>query len=389
MRKPVRKKLIPKNLTRNFVITLLILLVFGLIMIYDATSVHSQSVYGTPYKFVLLQFVWTGVGFLGFLFFFKLDYRKFSPLAYIIFFVSLISLLFLAVASRISCGSGISFAPCINGANRWVFLNPSPLPEIPFLGVLGFQPAELAKLGIVLYLSYHLSFKTKKEEGFSVYLFVTLLISCLIVMQPNLSTAIIVYLIGTTMYFSTGFKFFPVLISFVFLLLISLVLTLVSPYRLSRLRTHIGNSTGEELKEDYHSRQVSIALGSGGIFGMGFGQSRQKYQYLPEVASDSIFAIIGEELGLIGTVLLISTFTFFLFLGFQIGQNATDTVGRLLVVGVTSWMGFQFFINVAAMVRLIPLTGVPMPLVSYGGSSMVFSLIGLGIVANISKHSRV
>ena len=129
-----------------------------------------------------------------------------------------------------------------------------------------------------------------------------------------------------------------------------------------------------------------IALGSGGLFGVGFGQSRQKFQYLPEVSSDSIFAIIGEELGFIGTTLVVVLFVLFIYKGFTIAKQAPDLLGRLLAVGITSWIGLQFFVNVAAMIEIIPLTGIPIPLISYGGSSMIFSLMGLGILANIASQ---
>jgi len=134
-------------------------------------------------------------------------------------------------------------------------------------------------------------------------------------------------------------------------------------------------------------KQILISLGTGGTFGVGFGQSKQKFQYLPEVASDSIFAIIGEEFGFVGTTIFVLAFSFFIYKGFQIAKNSPDMFGRLLAAGVTTWMAVQFFVNVAAMIRLIPLTGIPLPLVSYGGSATVFSLIGLGLLSSVSNNS--
>lgn len=355
-------------------------------MIYDATSIYSSEVYGSSHKFVLLQLGWILVGLLGFLLFFLLDYRKISAVAYSLFFVSLCFLVFLAVVSLLPCNSGISFTPCINGANRWIFFNPAPLPQIPFLGVLGFQPAELAKLSLILYLAFQIALKARKEDSFWVYFIASGLFSFLVLLQPNMSTAMMIFLIGSIIYFSSGFTLKPLFLVGPLLVVLTIAVILVSPYRRMRLTTFL-TGEGRESSEGYHAKQITIALGSGGFSGVGFGQSRQKYQYLPEVASDSIFAIIGEELGFIGTTFVLMFFSYFLYLGFLTVRNAPDLLGRLLAVGITSWMGLQFFVNAAAMTKIIPLTGVPMPLISYGGSSMVFSLMGLGILANISKQS--
>ena len=157
-----------------------------------------------------------------------------------------------------------------------------------------------------------------------------------------------------------------------------------SEYRRQRVLTYFGSNT--DSASNYHVEQVNLALGSGGVFGKGLGQSRQKFNFLPEVTSDSIFAIIGEELGFVGTSLFILLFTYFLYRGFKIAKASTDDFGMLLGVGIMAWLGIQYSINVSAMVGLIPLTGVPLPLVSYGGSSTIFVLAGLGIVAQISKH---
>ncbi len=148
--------------------------------------------------------------------------------------------------------------------------------------------------------------------------------------------------------------------------------------------------SGEDSSESsYHVKQALVALGSGGFSGVGFGQSKQKYQYLPEVASDSIFAIIGEEFGFIGTVVVVLAYGLFIFKGFRIAKKSQDMFGKLVSIGISSWLGIQFFINVASMTKLIPMTGVPIPLISYGGSSLVFSLIGLGILANVQKNSSL
>ena len=202
-----------------------------------------------------------------------------------------------------------------------------------------------------------------------------------------MSTAALIFLIGLAMYFVSGAKLLPLLVSLPVLVVTGIGFILSSSYRRDRLLTFLNPGESGELSLGYHIKQIQIALGSGGWFGLGFGQSRQKFQYLPEVASDSIFAIIGEEFGFIGTTMFVVLFSYFIFKGFTIAKESTNLLGRLLATGVTTWVAFQFFINVAAMTRIIPLTGVPLPLVSYGGSSLVFSLMGLGILANISARN--
>lgn len=296
----------------------------------------------------------------------------------------------LALVSLFPCNSSIFFAPCVNGANRWFYLNASPLPKLPLLGVVGFQPGEMAKLSLLIYLSVKIPKQLEKgKDPFMTFLIPTALVSGLILAQPNMSTATLVFIIGLATYFASGASLKPLFKLVPFLLIIATAGILLSPYRRERLLTQIRGSTDNTDREQgYHIKQVQIALGSGGLLGVGFGQSRQKYYYLPEVASDSIFAIIGEEFGFVGTTIVILAFSYLIYKGFNIAFKSESLRGRLLAVGVTSWLGVQFFVNVAAMTQIIPLTGVPIPLISYGGSSMVFSLMGLGILANIGKESQ-
>jgi cell division protein FtsW len=387
----MRKKRIPPSKTdfdKVFVLLTFLLIGFGVFMIYDATIIHSQLVYGNAYKFVLLHLGWVFMGILAFLFFFKVDYTKLKTFTYILFITSIIMLVILAILGLIPCDSSLNFAPCINGANRWLYFNPPPLPQIPLVGVIGFQPSSFAKLALVLYLSFQISKNLKKDEDtFWVYLITTVIVTGLVLIQPNMSTAVIIFIIGTIIYFSSGAGLKRLFIMIPIVVALALLFILASPYRRSRLFTLIGSGPSDQLESSYHINQVSIALGSGGLGGLGFGQSRQKYQYLPEVASDSIFAIIGEEFGFIGSTVFMSVFLLFLYRGLKIALDADDLLGKMIAIGVISWIGIQFIINLSAMSRIIPLTGVPIPLISYGGSSLIFSMIGLGIVANISRKN--
>ena len=378
---------------RKFFIAVTSFLLFGLLMIADSTSVSSKNLYGDPYRFVILQATWAAAGLVAFYFFYRIDYRSLIKISRSLFLFNLLALIVLAVVGLMPCSTSIPFSPCVNGANRWLYLNPPPLPAIPFLGVLGFQPGELAKLSVIVYLASQLSLISQKDKSaknkkpFEVYLKITVLMAGLIILQPNMSTAAMVFILGTIIYFVSGAPLKPIFITIPIFLLLAILVILSSPYRMARLKAMISGEDGSE--SSYHVKQALVALGSGGFFGVGFGQSKQKYQYLPEVASDSIFAIIGEEFGFIGTLVVVLAYSLFIFKGFRIAKKSQDMFGKLVSIGISSWLGIQFFINVASMTKLIPMTGVPIPLISYGGSSLVFSLIGLGILANVQKNSSL
>ena len=381
---------------KPFFVIIAFLLVFGLFIIYNSTAYFSQSTFGSPFRFVLLQLVWIVVGLVGFFIFSNLDYKKLKSISFVLFVASIIFLVILGFVGTFFCKApddvGTLFAPCINGASRWLYINPKPLPALPFVGVMGLQPSELAKLSIILYLAVQLSkFENRKRQNldpFIVYLVTSILFAFLLLLQPNMSTAVLVFMIGSVIYWVSGYSSLPLFIAGPITGGLGLLLILTSDYRRARLLTLLGVTSEVDHQAGYHIKQIMIALGSGGFFGLGFGQSRQKYQYLPEVASDSIFAIIGEEFGFVGTSIIILTFGYLIYLGFNIAKKAPDKMGRMLAAGITSWIGLQFFINVAAMTKLIPLTGMPIPLISYGGSSMVFTLMGLGVLRNIQKQIK-
>jgi len=393
MRKKADRK--KKYGDRSLFTMMLLLLGFGLLMIANATSISSSNLYGNPYRFAILQLGWIVAGLICFIIFYNLDYKKISKVSRGLFIFTLVSLIILAIAGLAPCSSSTTFAPCINGANRWLYINPPPLPEVPFLGVVGFQPGELSKLAIVLYLSSQLSLISQKggkksenqKESLLTYLKISVILSGLIILQPNMSTASLVFVLGTIVYFVSGAPIKPIIGIFIGAFVLGVLFMVSSKYRLERLKAMLPG--GGDSESSYHVTQALVALGSGGVSGVGFGQSKQKYQYLPEVASDSIFAIIGEEFGFIGTVTVILLYSYLIYMGFKIANNSGDMLGKLIAVGVSSWFGIQFFINVASMTKVIPMTGVPIPLISYGGSSMIFSLMGLGILANIQKQSEL
>ncbi len=362
------------------------LLTVGLIFIYNSSIAHSQNIFGNPYRFFILHLGWVALGFLGFKIFSKIAYKRLVGVSSVMYVVTLVFLLFLALWGLLPCTMSTSFAPCINNANRWLVFNPSPLPKLPFIGELSFQPSELAKLAIVLFLAFKFKHLSKSVKSFSAYLLYASIYSILVLLEPNMSTAIIIFVIGSAMYVASGETLKPFIYLVPVLALLFIAFVLISPYRRERLmtymnKTHVTSST----EEGYQVKQVKIALGSGGLFGVGFGQSRQKYTYLPEVSTDSIFAVIGEEFGFIGSFVISGAFLFLVLKALEVAKAAGTFEGKLVATGVATWLGVQFLIHMAANSGLIPYTGVPLPLISYGGSSLLFSMIAIGVLVNISR----
>ena len=376
----------PHYLKNNpLILCVLFLLFAGLYFVFNATVITSLETYGSPYRFAIFHFFWILIGLGFFYFFFNLDLFKLRKVTVIFYIVSLLTLIPLFVARFFPCDAGMSFAPCTNGAIRWLVLNPEPLPKIPLIGTISFQPSELAKLSIILVTSY---FLTKETLNFNqkikrIILF-NLPLIVFVFFQPNKSTSFIMLSILFSLYFVYGQKLKYLLYAFVPLIVVFITFIFMNSYSLERVLTFL--KINENESSNYHSRQVQISLGSGGLFGVGLGQSRQKFSFLPEISSDSIFAIIGEEAGLVGSMVILGVIFYVIYLGIGIAEKQSESYFKLLALGITSWFGVQTIVNVGAMVGLIPLTGVPLPLISYGGSSTIFMMIAFGILANISKN---
>jgi len=293
------------------------------------------------------------------------------------------------IASFLPCENAIIFARCENAANRWFYFNPPPFPQIPIIGELGFQPSELAKLTLTIFLAVQLSRSFKKKyQPFWYYLLGAGFFSALIILQPNMSTSVTVFIIGTLMYITSGATLKPLFLLFPIMLFMAFLFIMTTPYRRERLMTFFkSNQTTLNQEEDYQIKQAKIALGSGGFFGKGLGQSRQKYGYTPEIASDATFAIVGEEFGFVGVSVLLFCYGLLIFKGLTIAKRAVSSEESLIAVGVTSWIGLQLLIHVTSNTGMIPYTGVTLPLISYGGSSLLFTLMGLGLLANIDRTS--
>lgn len=343
-------------------VAVVVLSLFGILMVYDSSVAIAIRDFGNQYYYLRDQLKWLGVGFAALTVFSFIDYHRWYKIALPILVVTL--LLLLAVFLP---GIGIRAL----GAHRWINF-----------GFFVLQPAELAKLALVIYLSAWFSFRERKR--LTAFVLLVSMVVGLVLLEPDLGTSVIIVAIALLLYFSSGAPvlhfaaIIPVLVAGV------LVLSIMSPYRMARLTTFL-HPDRDPLGSSYHIRQVLLGLGSGGWFGVGIGQSRQKYEYLPEANTDSIFAIIGEETGFVGSTAVILMFVFASWRGFRIAKRARDGFGRLLAIGITSWISLQTIINLSAMVALLPLTGVPLPFISYGGSSLIIMLAAVGIVLNISR----
>ncbi len=345
--------------------TVLFLTIFGLFMIYDASSYIAFRDFQDKYYYIKEQSINALLGISMLLFFNFFDYRKLYNLSIIILILAIIMLFAVFVP-----GVGVYAL----GAHRWINL-----------GFTVLQPAEFVKLSLAIYLSAW--FSTKERGRLMAFGMLLGLVIVLVMAQPDMGTASIILFEAVILYFLSGADIRHFLYMIPFIGVGTLILILLAPYRVARLTTFLNMGPNLE-NASYHVKQILIALGSGGLLGVGAGNSLQKYAYLPENVTDSIFAIIAEEFGFLGATALLIIYIVFLWRGFIIATHARDTFGKLLAGGIISFIGIQAVINLAAMTALIPLTGVPLPFISYGGSALIIDLAAVGILLNISKQSQ-
>jgi len=359
------------------IIVIFVLLLFGILVQASVSAIFAQEKFGKPTYYLFHQLSWgivPGV-FLAF-FAFKINLSFFKKWSWIFILINLI-LMTLVLVPGIGIISG--------GAPRW--LN---------FGFFTFQPSEFLKLTFIIYLSAWLAERNKKvlsrdrKKNWQItllpFLIVVGIIAFLLARQLDLSTLIIILATAGLIYFSAGTPLWHSAFLFLLGLAITYFLIRFTPYRLKRILTLI-NPLYDPMGFGYQLKQALIGIGSGGIFGVGLGLSSQKFGFLPQTMSDSIFAIFAEEVGFIGASFLVIAFLFFFWRGFKISKGSSDKFSQLFAIGMTSWICLQAFTNIGAMIGIIPLAGIPLPFISYGGSHMVAELIGVGILLNISKSS--
>lgn len=356
----------------NLLMIVTILLAIGIVMVFSASSVSAYFRMGDPYYFLKRQLLWGALGYVVMIFFMNYDYWKLKKFSNITLLITICLLVAVLIP-----GIGIE----INEAKRWIGF-----------GGLTIQPSEIAKIGIVLYMSTSLENGGKDKlnnffKGLVPYLVLLGVIFILIVMEPNLSTAGIILIVGLVILYTAGAKISHI----VFLVFsgVGLAASLIASNAYKHWQERIFgflDPWSDVSDTTFQIVQSLYALGSGGLFGTGLGKSREKLLYLPEPQNDFIFSIIGEELGFIGASIIVVLFIALIIRGLRIAARSQDLFAVLMATGITSLIGIQALMNIAVVTSSMPVTGVPLPFISAGGSSMVFTMAGVGILLNISRY---
>ncbi|MFZ2804436.1 MAG: putative lipid II flippase FtsW [Patescibacteria group bacterium] len=347
---------------------------FGLMMLLSASGPLAYQQFGDSWYYFKHQLVFGFVpGIFLFAIFAKLDYRKLRPLA----FFSLIASIGLLIMVYVP-GLGLH----LGGAGRWVQLGP-----------ISFQPSEFVKVTFLIYVAAWLAERHEDkaktiEEGLIPFICALGVIMFLLIMQPNTGSMTVIAGSALLMYLVAGAPIGWFAAMGVTSMALVALLIKVTPYRAARFMTFLHPELDPQ-GIGYHINQAYLAIGSGGLFGLGYGNSRQKYAYLPEVAGDSIFAVISEEMGFILTLVFLAAFGFLIYRCFKIASNAPDHFGKFLATGIGCWIAIQAIFNISSMLGLMPITGVTLPFISYGASALLALAVGMGIMASISRHSRV
>lgn len=365
-RKPIKKM---GEIDYGIFYAVILLLAIGVIMVYSASSyyaLYSENKSSSHYFF--RQSLFSTLGLFAMVFMMAFDYHKLKKYTFLMMIVTVICLL------------AVFLFPGVKGAQRWIRLGPA-----------SFQPSELAKYVVVIFMAMSLEKHGQKVKdlvhGPIKHLAIAGIFSGLILIEPNMSIATVIMIVTFIMLFVAGMKGSHILGTMAIGLVGIIGLIFAAPYRMLRFTNFI-DPWKDAAGAGYQLIQSFYALGSGGITGLGLGQSRQKTLYMPEPHNDFIFSIIGEEIGLIGCLLIMLLFAFFIWRGIKVAMNAKDTYGMLLAVGITSIIAVQAIINIAVVTGSMPVTGVPLPFISYGGTSVCINLTGMGILLNISRQTE-
>lgn len=375
LKQTINKLLKPSSLEhegdRSLAIAVGIIIIFGLIMLASASSVKAYTEHNNSYYYVTHQLFGLVLGLIIGYIFSHLDYHHWKKYAFICLIFSIV-LLLLVFIPGLSGGWG--------SAKSWIKIFGQSL-----------QPSEFVKLFFLLYLAAWLEARENKlsdfYQGIGPFVAVLGVIAFLMILQPDLGTLSIIALVSLMVYFVGGGRTKHILVIMVLGTLAFSVIICLRPYQADRFRClfNPGFSSNDIC---YQVDQSLIAVGSGGWFGRGLGESRQKFMYLPEVSGDSIFPIIAEETGLIFSSLLVLLYIYVFYRGYLIAQYAPDIFGRILSLGIVSWITIQAFFNIGGMINILPMTGVPLPFISSGGTAMMSALIAMGILFNVSKQTK-
>jgi cell division protein FtsW len=343
----------------------------GIVMVYSASSVRSYINSADPAAQGLEQLVWAGIGITGLVVAMRLDFRHLRYLAIPIYVITLVLLVVVLIP-----GIGSE----INGSRRWIV--------IPGVGTL--QPAEFAKLAVVLYLAHWLDRRGRTVRSFwnGLVPFAMLVAPgfFLIAAEPDLGTAGVYVIVAVSIFFMAGANMLYLGAITSGVVASAWLMISATQYQLERIQTFL-DPFRDPLGSGYNTIQALLALGLGGLTGLGLGESRQKFLYLPAPSTDFIFAIIGEEWGLVGTLTVVALFVVIAFQGYRIAINAPDTFSGLVACGITTWLVVQACINMMVVTALLPVTGIPLPFISAGGSALTINLAAVGILLSISRET--
>ncbi len=359
-----------KKYDKILLIAVIIITLFGALMIYSSSYVWSAYKFNDPYKYLKSQSIFLILGYITMIVVSNFSYHKYKKLSNIILGICTILLILVLIP-------GIGTVR--NGSRSWFGL-----------GGFGIQPSEFTKLGLIIFTSKYLSNNTKDlkniKKGVFPILSVVFLIFGLIMLEPDFGTGVVIVMTIIVLLFTSGVKMnFFIKIGLLGVIGI-VILILIAPYRLERITSFL-NPWTDPLGSGFQIIQSLYAIGPGGLLGLGFGNSIQKHFYLPEPQTDFIFSIISEEFGFMGVIFVSALFLTIIIRGFMIAMKCEDHFGKYLAFGITFGLAFQTILNLMVVVGLIPVTGVTLPFLSYGGSSLIISLIGIGILLNISKNN--
>ena len=346
----------------------IILVIFGLLMVYSASNVVALYKYNDAYYYIKRQLIFAGVGISLMIIIINMDISRIYKYYSFIFLLSIV-LLILVLIPGIGMVRG--------GARSWIGI-----------GSLSFQPSELVKVSIIIFLSKYFSKYEKDLLKFKYFMFMLIIIGCvfgLIMLQPDFGTGLVIVLSSFILLFMTGapFKYFLILLLIGLCGIVALIIS--APYRMERIFSFL-DPWSDPLGSGFQAIQSLYALAPSGLFGLGYNKSIQKHFFLPEPQNDFIFAIVAEELGLFGAAILLGLFLILIFRIIKIALNINNAFYKYISFGISLVFFVQVFINIGVVIGLLPVTGITLPIISYGGTSLMISLIMIGIVLNISKY---
>lgn len=358
----------PKHaIDKIMLLIVLIMMLIGTVMIYSASNVIAYEKFGSSTHFLKQQFIRLLLGFIILVVAAKVDYHKYRSKTMLMVLIAFVLLVMVLGLSN------------IKGTARWLGI-----------GGFGIQPSEIAKLAIIFYIASYLESKGERisdfQNGVLPPLIITALFCFMIVLQPNFSTASVLMLLALIMLFVGGMRTKHLLGLAASVVPLAILVVVTSPYRMARLMTFL-NPTADVQGGGYQIKQSLISFANGGLSGVGIGQGKQKLLFLPEPFTDFIYAIIGEEMGFVGAVLVLGLFLVFLFRAIKIARTSPDLYGFYLAVGIIVSIVFYALINAGVATGVFPTTGLPMPFISYGGSSLLFTCFAVGVLLNISSQT--